>query len=165
MIIPQGMRQELRRPLGRLMQMDGFISAYGKGKIISVGDVVTFSLLKAGIRPFISVYDFRSMRREVEGMVRAEIRKAYPDFSTAQNPAGSISAELERACARLAKAGGALYVEGEEDLAALVLMRICGDGVIAYGQPEEGVVAVECGAKSMEKAEQIFRKIREWKKE
>lgn len=160
-IVPEEMRKELKKPLGALMQFEEFISKYGGMKIISVGDIVTLSLLERGIMPFLAVYDFRTMRSELEESGRQKIKAAYPYFSTVKNPLGSITGELEKAAEGLAKKGGALFVEGEEDLAALVFMKISPDGyVILYGQPDEGVVAIECNEKSRKKAEGFFARLK-----
>ncbi len=159
--VPEALRAELKKPLGELMGMDAFISEYGKSRIISVGDIVTLSLLEKGIRPFLAAYDFRSMRHDIEKRMRERIKGAYSTYSTARNPPGTITEELEAAAASMAGKGGALYVEGEEDLAALVFMRISPEGcVIVYGQPDEGVVAVECNEKSRRKAELILGKMK-----
>lgn len=158
--IPEDVRQELKKPLGELMQFRDFLARYRGKRIIAVGDIVTLSLLESGIRPFLAVYDFRTMRAGLEERGKDKIRAAYPEFLAAKNPPGEITRELEGVASSLSKEGGALFVEGEEDLAALVFMRISPPGcVIIYGQPEEGVVAVECGEKSREKAEKMFERI------
>ncbi len=160
-IVPEEMRKELKKPLGALMQFGEFISKYGKMKIISVGDIVTLSLLERGIKPFLAVYDFRTMRSGLGKSDRERIKAAYPSFSTVKNPPGSITVELEERAKELSKKGGALFVEGEEDLAALVFMKISPGGcVILYGQPNEGVVAVECNEKSRKKAEGFFARLK-----
>jgi GTP-dependent dephospho-CoA kinase len=159
LVVPESLKMELKMPLGDLMQMPEFLSRYRSKKIVAVGDVIAASLLENGITPFIAVYDFRSMRKKV-GDIRARIKEAFPEFSSAKNPAGTITEELKDKAQRILLSGGALFVEGEEDLAALVFMRICPKGcIIAYGQPAEGIVAVECGPKSREKAEAIFGKM------
>lgn len=161
LVVPEEMRGELRRPLGELLQLRDFLDKYGKRKIIAVGDIVTLALLGRGIKPFAAVYDFRSMRSRLERQGREKIGSAYPSPLVAQNPPGKITDELEKEAEKIAKAGGALFVDGEEDLAALVLMRISPrDCVIMYGQPGEGVVAVECNEKSREKAEELLKRMK-----
>lgn len=161
LVVPEEMRKELRKPLGELLQFGDFLEKYGKRKIIAVGDIVTLALLGRGMRPFAAVYDFRSMRSELEKEGREKISSAYPSPLVAENPPGKITDELEKEAEKISKAGGALFVEGEEDLAALVFMRISPrDCVIMYGQPGEGVVAVECNEKSRKKAEELFKKMR-----
>lgn len=153
LVVPESLRAELRKPLGKLMQFQEFADRYKDAKIISVGDVVTISLLDRGIRPFLCVYDFRSMRVDLEKAARQKIKAAYPEFSSVPNPPGTITDELEQAAKAMAKKGGALFVDGEEDLAALVFIKNSPSGcVIIYGQPSEGVVAVECNNASKKAA-------------
>lgn len=161
LVVPEELREQLKRPLGKLMQMDEFVSEYGKKKIISVGDIVTASLLELGVMPFLAVYDFKTMRNELGVREKNIIEKTYPKPDCAKNPAGEISDELEKKASSVLKKGGALFVKGEEDLATLVFMRISPEGcVILYGQPKEGVVAVECDEKSRKKADEFLRKMR-----
>lgn len=159
--VPEEVRAELKQPLGELMDLGKFAAKYGKRKIIAVGDVVALALIKAGIKPFLSVYDFRTRRDALgkDGMERLE--KIYPRPLLAENPSGSISGDLKKKARLALKSGGALFVQGEEDLATLVFMRLSPEGcVIVYGQPGEGVVCVECNEESRKKAEYFFAKMK-----
>ncbi len=159
-IIPKEMRKELRKPLGALMQLKEFIKKYGKMKIIAIGDMVTISLLECGIKPFLAVYDFRNMRSKLEKKEKEKIKNTYPKFLIAQNPPSTITKELEKKARKLIKKGGALYVEGEEDLSTIVFMKIAPKHcVILYGQPNNGVVVVECNKKSKKLAKSFFKKM------
>ncbi len=159
-IVPEEMRAVLRRPVGALMQFDDFVLKYGKRKIIAVGDIVTLSLLSSGIAPFIAVYDFRTLRSKLGDEEQGKIRAHYPKPETANNPPGTITEELENKAAEISRRGGALFVNGEEDLAALAFMLVSPpECVIIYGQPYEGVVAVECGEEAKKKARGFFKKM------
>lgn len=158
--ISEEARLELKKPLGDLMSLESFLTKYKGYKIIAVGDVVVFGLLANGVRPFLSVYDFRTMRKPLGEEIMEKLNSFYPNPLFSENPPGMISEDLERKAELALKSGGALFVKGEEDLATLVFMRLSPDGcVIVYGQPNEGVVAVECNKSSKEKAEYFFSKM------
>ncbi|MDD5337228.1 MAG: DUF359 domain-containing protein [Candidatus ainarchaeum sp.] len=161
MIVPESVRTELREPLGSLMDFQSFISSYGKRKIVAVGDAVVLALLRAKIESFVSVFDFSTRRNPIPEKERSELAAKYPEPLVCENPAGTIAEALEQSAKLVLKTGGALRIVGEEDLAALVFMRLCPDAlIIVYGQPEKGVVAIECNEASRRKAENFFRKIR-----
>jgi pantetheine-phosphate adenylyltransferase len=63
----------------------------------------------------------------------------------AKNPAGSLSAEMARAARQaLTHERAKVVIEGEEDLAAIVLLLFMPlGGVLFYGQPDRGVVCLD----------------------
>ncbi|MFA5077182.1 MAG: DUF359 domain-containing protein [Candidatus Micrarchaeia archaeon] len=162
MIVPEHVKSELREPLGALMDFQHFLSMYGKERIVAVGDAVVLALLRAKAEPFVSVYDFSTRRSPLPESEKNELARKYQKPRVCENPAGTITESLEESAKLVLKTGGALKVHGEEDLAALVFMRLCPNGlVIIYGQPEKGVVAIECNEKSRKKAEGFFERMRE----
>ena len=78
----------------------------------------------------------------------------------AKNPHGTITREMESALEKAVKEGwGAVQVDGEEDLASLVLMATLPDGwVLVYGQPEKGMVIVEASDRVRENAKAFMAK-------
>jgi len=142
-------------PLGRLLPL-----AKGK-KIIAVGDQVVFALLSRGIRPHVAVFDFKTLRNPVDIKVRARLEKEYPDANRVRNPAGEITRGLVLMAPILMRDGGALLVEGEEDLAALVFIDMMEEGyVVLYGQPGEGAVLVEDDSEGKKIAKKIAGKLK-----
>jgi hypothetical protein len=81
----------------------------------------------------------------------------------ATNPPGFITDELVEAVGKVLAAGkGKILVDGEEDLAALVVLMRAKDGAfVAYGQPNEGVVLIEVDAVVRKRAAAIFAKMKE----
>ena len=61
-----------------------------------------------------------------------------------ENQPGHITDALAREVERVVGRGeGKIFVDGEEDLAALVVLSVAPDGaVVVYGQPDEGPVLV-----------------------
>jgi uncharacterized protein (UPF0218 family) len=74
-----------------------------------------------------------------------------------RNPAGTLTDELMEALKLPTPLR--IEVEGEEDLATLACGMLLPEGaVILYGQPGEGVVAVEVTAQEREEFLRLFEK-------
>lgn len=141
--LPEELRPVLKRPLGPLFRgVDEALAAFPKPEVLaSVGDVVTAELVKRGIKPDLSVVDHRVMRQPIGEEMRSLLRFGVRTVGV-RNPPGTITQELLEAL----KLERPLRVEvdGEEDLAALACGFLLPIGtLILYGQPGEGVVAVE----------------------
>jgi hypothetical protein len=150
----------LKKPLGKTGPLGRLLPSTRGKKIIAVGDQVVFALLSKGIRPHVAVFDFKTLRNPVDIKVRARLEKEYPDANRVSNPAGEITEGLVLIAPILLRDGGALLVEGEEDLAALVFIEIMEKGyVVLYGQPGEGAVLVEDNSEGKKIAKKIAGKL------
>ncbi|MDG6938857.1 MAG: DUF359 domain-containing protein [Nitrososphaerota archaeon] len=140
----EGLRARLREPLGTLIP-DAEVAAYLRSlpgrPVVAVGDRTALRCMEAGLEPLLQIVDNREMRRNappLPGDGSGEIRVA--------NPAGRITEEATRAIEG-ALAGGRrtrIVVEGEEDLLVLpCVMHAPRGALVLYGQPGEGLVAVE----------------------
>lgn len=148
LILPFEKRIELKEPLGKLLTGEPEDTVNALKKILeeknlpmfaSVGDFVTWNILKKGLHPDIVVVDHRIMRQEVEPM------KFSSEVIEVSNPQGTItrqSCEILQNAVTLKKRLG-VVVEGEEDLLVLPLMAMMPFGsIIVYGQPREGMVVI-----------------------
>ncbi len=146
------LRDRLKKPFGRLYRGKGdeCLRDIVKGlkrpsKIISIGDVTTYYLLKAGIVPDMCIVDNLTMRLPVDYEVRkGTAHESFKDVRV-ENPPGVITRELIDAIK--ANMGSTkpvrIFVDGEEDLAVIPACEYAPAGsVVLYGQPNEGVVAV-----------------------
>jgi len=139
--LPEEMRGELKEPLGEVIaEVD---QKRLSGRVVSVGDMVTYHLLEAGVTPDVAVVDGRTKREEVD----AEVVKRWKEMRRVggvENPAGTVTHELIDSLREAYEEGGLIEVNGEEDLAVLpaVVLSETGDTVV-YGQPNEGIVYVE----------------------
>ncbi|MEM2583788.1 MAG: DUF359 domain-containing protein, partial [Candidatus Thermoplasmatota archaeon] len=61
-IVPENKKEELRKPLGKIIKK--IEKEDLKGKIVSVGDMVTMLLEKEGIKPDIAIVDYKIERKE-----------------------------------------------------------------------------------------------------
>jgi len=138
-------RPRLKEPLGKiypniaqaLQQFDV------KGKlVITVGDMVTKNIIEKGISPKLSIVDYRVERKPVDHTYDSAGFNLVLD---AKNPPGKITSDAWEQVSRGLKRGKVLLeVEGEEDLLVLAVLALARKGsLVFYGQPEEGVVALE----------------------
>jgi len=159
-LLSEELRATLKKPLGKTGPIAQLLPLAEGKKIIAVGDQVVFALLSKGIRPHLAVFDFRTLRKPVNIAVKERLEKEYPDANRVRNPAGEITEGLALIAPMLMRDGGALLVDGEEDLAALVFISMMKNGyVVMYGQPGEGVVLVEENSEGKKIAKKIAGKL------
>jgi uncharacterized protein (UPF0218 family) len=157
MIIPEKVKKELKRPLGELhIDFRKIRKLSSHRRIISIGDVCTLGLLAMGIRPHLAVFDHHYMRNKLDqGFVKI-LASNYPRARRMSNPAGTLSEEILRDAGKLIERGGAILIDGEEDLTALAFIMGAGkNDMIIYGQPNEGMVIVLPD-------EKVKKKIEKW---
>jgi GTP-dependent dephospho-CoA kinase len=142
--IPPELRAQLKKPLGRLQTDYGKLKAISKThRIIAVGDVCTLGLLSAGIKPHLAVFDHLFMRHDIDQGMKERLEGAFTNPLRYKNPPGTLSDEIIADAGMLLEKGGAVLIDGEEDLTALAFIRSAGKGdIIIYGQPNEGFVVV-----------------------
>lgn len=153
MRIPEQVRKELKRPLGKLHSDFSEIRELSKThRVISVGDVCTLGLLAMGIKPHLAVFDHLFMRRRLKpGMIRI-LELHFKEPRKYKNMPGTLSETLISKAPELLEDGGAVLIDGEEDLTALAFMLAAGKkDIIIYGQPDEGMVVVKPDKKLKDK--------------
>ena len=144
------LRKLLKKPLGEVV---GDASAIGgDAMVLAVGDTASDTVLKAGLKPKMVVYDGMTARKKVG------VSKAIQGFKAEEhrvaNPAGHLEEEVIALFGRLMREPGQskVFVEGEEDLTALAAIKEAPDGaVVLYGQPDEGLVVVVVDDKMKDK--------------
>jgi uncharacterized protein (UPF0218 family) len=150
--LPVELRDELRKLHGELYPGCGIKTTQdiinnlnNCTKLISVGDIVTFNLLSAGLVPDISFVDDRTKRNPASDMVMKGTRHAHFKTITVENPPGIITEELlhEIQKAMISNKPIQIFIKGEEDLAALPAIAMAPiSSVIIYGLPDKGAVLV-----------------------
>ena len=146
LLLPDSLREELAKPIGPIIsshEVAGYIR--GCGRIYSVGDMVTTSLLEVGIEPDIMIFDFKTQRGPCDADTIRRLHMADGGTIKVENPPGRLTAELWNAIAKSSKSNKSMKIEvkGEEDMASLACIEIAdiGDCVI-YGIPDEGISAI-----------------------
>ncbi len=142
--IDEKLRDKLKRPLGDLIEdsiINLKIQELEGSTIISVGDRTTERLEEVGINPKVEI---------VDGMEKRKSRALPTDDIDikiiVKNPQGTITTNSIEAikCAVRTEKRTRIIVEGEEDLLTIPCIIYSKNGwVIAYGQPNEGMVIIK----------------------
>jgi len=153
-VIPEEKKEELRKPLGKVVKK--IKREEIEGKLVSIGDMVTTLLKEEGIEPDIMVVDYKIERKKYEGKFDAE------KVIKVKNPAGMITRELWNAIATAysLQKQTLIEVDGEEDLAALPAIYLApSDTTVIYGLPSEGMVVVRVEEKERKRVEEFLKEI------
>ena len=161
-VLPDDLRDTLKEPLGRLVDEQELLKLLSHEKyIVSVGDLITFTLLNNEVKPQICIVDYILKRKEYD----LEMKKKIKDFDAKQikvkNPPGTITDELwnaiELAYKKRDEGPFRIEVDGEEDLAALAAIYMAPSYVtVIYGLPNKGVVVVEATTAHKLKVKEIL---------
>lgn len=135
-----GFLREKHGPVFR--NMDELERAVAGKKVYSVGDFTSYSLIGRKIDLQAVFYDGKTRRGPIPQYMMEGISKWGESEIKVGNPKGTITEDLISAAKNCESKR--VYVEGEEDLAALALFAVLGYGsVVAYGLPEvNGTCAV-----------------------
>ncbi len=158
LVLPASAREEFKEPLGREMD-DGELDAIdAQTDFITVGDVVSLTFRRHGVRPLLSVYDGSTERREMTDFARLVEPE---EKEVVANPAGTISAEMADAVRRgIEGEVGLIRVDGEEDLALLPCLIYAPDGtVVVYGMPGRCMMAVTTDPAIRKRAAELVAKM------
>lgn len=160
--LPDSLRPALAAPFGPIHDSGEAVRKAEGRLVIAVGDVVTQTFLDAGSVPKLMVVDGVTQR----GAVVENALQGLPDHGvrhvTVKNPAAAITGELIAEMDRALKSKGStlLFVEGEEDLAALPAMIMAPEGAaVCYGQPGRGVVVIIVTPVVRERAQGFLRQM------
>ena len=159
LVLPEDMREEVRKPFGKVLSGASLAAELKKAArpLITVGDQCTFDLISSGTTPDMLIFDFKIRRVEVSPEIKKAIaphaKNAFVVLSGAGQIAGSLSEAVDR---MLADGKGAIFVAGEDDLSALLVMARAKSGTLIYGQPDAGAVLVPLGGKGIQKKAQGF---------
>ncbi len=148
-ILPEKLRDLLKTPVGKLVNEKELLKLLKNEKyIISIGDLVTYTLLKNDIEPSFCVVDFKTRRGECSKEVIDLLKSFGKKSIVVQNPSGILSDNLWRviklAIDNLEIGSLRIEVKGEEDLASLPAIYFApSDAIIIYGLPDKGVLVVK----------------------
>lgn len=153
--VPPSVKSVVSKPLGRIYSQKGIISMLRRNrisskKLIVVGDITGAFLIENKIRPAIWIYDGTSRRKKVKYTLPIPTH-------IVKNPRGHITHPLRAAIDdTLKNHNGRIYVQGQEDLAALYVMSKAKGWLMLYGQPMRGIVAVKIGIKEQKIADSLL---------
>ncbi|MCQ2069637.1 MAG: GTP-dependent dephospho-CoA kinase family protein [archaeon] len=162
-VLPPEKRAEFQKPIGFDLDEKDLGSLNANKRLITVGDVVSFTVRKHGIVPCISIYDGYTERREITDFADLVKREGL-DETVVVNPAGTISSELIDAVRNAfdGRTDTIIRVEGEEDLALLPCVLFApADSVVIYGWPGKGMKAVYSDGPDRTRIEELFDMLEE----
>ncbi len=144
--LPDGMRKELRVPLGRILDEMSFAKEIKRmGPLVTIGDYCTMQALKASARPRVAAVDLRIERHDDSGVMEYSFSREA-EVLEVENPPAHITPSVWRAL-EMAFGGDGNYmirIQGEEDLVALPAIALAPTGfAVVYGLPGKGAVVVD----------------------
>ena len=164
-VLPDNLRHLLKEPIGQLVDEKKLLNILRNEKyIVSVGDLVTYTLLKHEIEPFFCIVDFRTRRGDCSSEIKDLIKSFGKKSIVVQNPRATISDNLwnviEMAYENLETGGLRIEVDGEEDLASLAAIYLApSDVTIIYGLPDKGVLVVKPTRENKKLVKEILDKM------
>jgi len=162
-ILPEKLREELKKPFGFLFNEKELLEFLKNEKyIVSIGDQVTYTILKNNIMPVFCIVDYKTKRKSCNNEIIKLIKSYGQKKIIVKNPSGCISDDLWNSIRDSYRNIGEktirIEVEGEEDLATLpaIILAPNRDVTIIYGLPDKGVVIVKTIEDNIIKAKKII---------
>ena len=144
-VLPEAERAAFKEPLGAIYtEAETLLEETGR-PLVTVGDMVSFHLIEAGVIPDVALVDGRTNRASVDPAIEERLQGQFEHRLEANNPSGTITASLLASLreALQLEGGVRISVDGEEDLATIPAVLLARNAAsIVYGQPGEGMVHV-----------------------
>jgi hypothetical protein len=144
--ITKKLRQELKKPMGKLILEDFCKIPDATRYLITVGDIVTIKFRQMERQADLEIVDFKTRRKK---LTQKEVKTYLEEGHKYSNPAGTINCHTaikfyEKLDHFLDKGERQqLVIDGEEDLLVIPAVLLSPIGaVVAYGQYDEGVVFI-----------------------
>ncbi|MFO7677451.1 MAG: DUF359 domain-containing protein [Thermoplasmatota archaeon] len=161
-ILPDELRDTLKQPFGTLVNEEELLTILKKQKkIISIGDIVTYTLITNNIAPQICVVDYTHKRKQIDPKIAETIKGFTTEQIKITNPAGTITDELWNTLESIIKKNNKkpirIEIDGEEDLASLAAIYLApSDATIIYGLPNKGIIVVNPTLDQKDKVKKIL---------
>ena len=164
-VLPDNLRDFLKQPVGQLVDEKELLELLQNEKyIVSIGDMVTYTLLKNEIEPVFCIVDYKTRRGECSSEM-IDLIKSFGNKSViVENPPATISDALwnviEMAYETLEIGSLRIEIEGEEDLASLAAIYMApSDVTIIYGLPDKGVLVIKPTPENKQLVKEILDKM------
>jgi len=158
-------RREGKFPLGLLIEgsfdetiekLKEIVEKEKPSMIVSVGDVVSESMVKGGLVPDVYIIDSKVMRKTVPPFLAEADETRY-----IKNPPGVLAEEaieeIQEVLEKIREKRVKIVVEGEEDLLTLPSVLYAPENsLVVYGQPQRGIVVVKVTKQVKEKVRQVL---------
>jgi GTP-dependent dephospho-CoA kinase len=164
-VLPENLKDTLKKHMGKLVDEPTLLKLLKKEKaIVTVGDKVTYTVLKHGFTPLLCIVDFILERKQYPEEMKKLIQMFGLIHLKIKNPPGTITDELWDAIQTVYQnpQNGPICIEvdGEEDLASLAAIYLAPRGVtVIYGLPNKGVVVVSATDAHKQKVKEVLDKM------
>ena len=165
-VLPDNLRDLLKKPMGELVDEQKLLEIIDEEDfVVSVGDQVTYTLLKNDIEPIFCIVDYKTRRGDFPSEFIQRIKSFGDEVLEVENPQGCITDELWDAIEESfynATDGitTRIEVDGEEDLASLAVIFMAPEDVtIIYGLPDKGVLVVKPTDEIKNKVKEVLEKM------
>jgi len=164
-VLPNNLRNNLKKPIGQLVDEKELLRILKNEKyIISIGDIVTYTILKNKIEPVFCIVDYKTKRGKCSEEIKNIIKSYGKKIISLKNPPGTITDKLwdviKKSLSNIVDKGLVIEVDGEEDLASLAVIFLAPtDATIIYGLPDKGVLVVKPTSKNKKLVKQILDKM------
>jgi uncharacterized protein (UPF0218 family) len=165
-VLPDDLRDLLKTPIGQLVDEKKLVEILKDEEyIVSIGDLVTYTLLKHNIEPSFCVVDYHTRRGKCSDEICNLIRSFGKKSVIVKNPKGCITDELWNvinfALENLDTGGIRIEVKGEEDLASLAVIYMAPKNVsVIYGLFDKGILVVKPTDENKKKSENVLNKMK-----
>ena len=148
LLLAESQRERLKAPLGQLVagtssecnqKLKDVQAAEKPRLLILVGDTISRNAIQSGIRPDVIIIDNKEMRGDAAEFSHGKSRV----FRTVNEPSTINFLAWQAVAEAIERGDSVVVVDGEEDLLTLVAILAAPAGsIVAYGQPEIGIVLV-----------------------
>jgi len=162
LVLPEDMREELKRPLGPVVDEGGLAQAsLGPGPVATVGDMTTLTVHRLGMPLRLAVVDYQTKRVPDPGWLEALSPVGDLEVEVT-NPAATITADLYNRVlsAWTSRFPVKIVVSGEEDLATLPAILHAPEGAtVIYGIPDTGLCLVQVDEGARDVVTDVLRRM------
>ena len=162
LVLPEGMRDELKVPLGPVVQEEEMAPLLeGKGPVCTVGDMTTETVHRLGFTIQLAIVDYMTKRRSDPRWEEVLADVGERSISV-ENPAATINAGMYNHIIFSWDLGAPvkMVVTGEEDLATLPAILHAPEGAtVIYGIPDTGLCLVQVDARARDVVTDVLRRL------
>jgi GTP-dependent dephospho-CoA kinase len=164
-VLPEKLRNQLSEPIGPVFNDDKKLKNFleKQKNFVSIGDYVTYTVLKQGLKPFFCVVDYKTKRGPVSEE-KKDLISSFGDITIkVDNPEGCISDPLWdtiKKCYENIDVDNSyrIEIEGEEDLASLPAIFLAPtDVTVIYGLPDRGVLVAKATQENKAKVNKVLK--------
>ncbi len=162
LILPENLRKKFKIAYGQIYSSVENIRKIIDGRcVITIGDRISFNILKCGYKPKLIVFDGKEKKTDVPNEIKFKLESFKSKTYKIRNPPGTVTKELWASIRNSLddKDTGKIIIDGEEDMAFLpaVLEAEIGSYIL-YGFFDKGFVLTDVNNDIKKKMKDLFNK-------